>query len=122
VSFRKSINYITLAIFAPILIVAGVAGFIVPTELSLTSGAPAYNVFHIIFGVLGLLLVWAKKELFISSFNVGFGLIDLYQAMASYLHLPPEQYFLWTKADDILHVLLGLILVIVGAYGLMKKS
>lgn len=117
---NKSLNFITLAIFAPVLVIAGIAGFLVPAEHSLTSGAPAYNVFHLIFGVIGLLVVWTRKELWLSSFNFGFGLIDLYQALASTLHLPPEKYFLWTKVDDILHLLIGLALVIIGLYGLFK--
>jgi len=50
-------------------------------------------------------------------FNMGFGLIDLYQAWASFAHLPPEQYFLWTRVDDILHVVIGTSLVGIGLYG-----
>ena len=119
---NKSLNFITLAIFAPVLIIAGIAGFLVPAEHSLTSGAPAYNVFHLIFGVIGLLIVSTRKELWLSSFNFGFGLIDLYQALASAVHLPPEKYFIWTKVDDILHVLIGLALGIIGVYGLFKLN
>jgi hypothetical protein len=117
---NKSANYITLAIFAPLLVLIGIAGFLVPARLSLTSGAPAYNIFHICFGTLGLLLVLSRKESLISTFNLGFGLIDLYQALASVLQLPPQQYFLWTRVDDLLHILIGLILVIIGCLGLMK--
>jgi hypothetical protein len=93
----------------------------VPQEVSLTSGAPAYNVFHIVFGLLGLLLLWSKREWLISAFNAGFGLIDLYQAWASYADLPPKQYFLWTRVDDILHVVIGLTLFVIGCYGLLKQ-
>jgi hypothetical protein len=117
---NKSLNFTTLAIFAPVLILAGIAGFVIPVEQSLTSGAPAYNIFHIVFGTIGLLVVWTRNEQWLSSFNFGFGLVDLYQALASALHLPPEKYFLWTKVDDILHVLIGLALVIIGVYGLFK--
>jgi hypothetical protein len=117
---KKSINYITLPIFAPVLILTGVAGFLIPAHRSLTSGAPAYNVFHIVFGFIGLVVLWTGKEMLVNSFNAGFGLIDLYQAVASYAHLPPEQYFLWTPVDDILHVLIGLALVIIGGYGMLK--
>jgi hypothetical protein len=119
---RKSLNFITLAIFAPVLIIAGLAGFLVPPEHSLTSGAPAYNVFHLVFGALGLLLAWKRNERWLSLFNFGFGLIDLYQALASVLHLPPENYFLWTRVDDILHVVIGLALVTIGAYGLRQHA
>jgi len=119
---KKSTNRITLAIFAPILILVGVAGFLIPAQQSLTSGAPAYNIFHLVFGALGLVLVWLASERLVSLFNAGFGLIDLYQALASRLDLFPEQYFLWTKVDDILHILIGLALVIIGAYGLLKRK
>ena len=119
---NKSLNFITLAIFAPVLIIAGIAGFLVPPEHSLTSGAPAYNIFHLIFGATGLLILSTRNELWLSSFNFGFGLIDLYQALASVLHLPPEKYFLWTRVDDILHVLIGLALVAIGGYYLFKPS
>ncbi|HEX4900708.1 MAG TPA: hypothetical protein VFV61_09260 [Pyrinomonadaceae bacterium] len=119
---QRSANHITLAIFAPLLIVVGVAGFLVPAHLSLTSGAPAYNVFHICFGLLGLLVLWARKERWISLFNAGFGLIDLFQALASYTDLTPKQYFLWTRVDDILHVVIGLTLLIIGCYGLVREK
>jgi len=100
--------------------VIGVAGFLVPARLSLTSGAPPYNLFHIFFGIVGLLLVLSRKESGIRAFNLLFGLIDLYQALASFLNLPPKQYFLWTRTDDLLHILIGLILVIIGCFGLTK--
>ena len=115
-----SINYITLAIFAPILILVGVAGFFVPADLTLTSGAPAYNVFHIAFGLFGLVLLRHRNELAISAFNAAFGLIDLYQALASYFGWPPKEYFLWTRVDDILHVVIGFTLLAIGIYGLYQ--
>lgn len=115
------LNFITLAIFAPVLVLVGIAGFIIPPERSLTSGATPYNIFHIAFGLVGLLCVWSRNGRLISGFNFGFGLIDLYQAVASYLHLPPEQYFLWTKVDDILHVVIGAFLLAVGAAGLLRN-
>ena len=119
---KKSINHITLAVFAPLLILVGVAGFLVPAQHSLTSGAPAYNLFHLFFGSAGLIVLWSRKELLAGLFNTGFGLIDLYQALASYMHLPPEQYFHWTRLDDILHILIGLALVIIGSYGIAKRG
>ena len=118
---KKTANYITLAIFAPLLILVGVAGFLIPPEKSLTSGAAPYNWFHIFFGVLGLLVLWSKKERLVSLFNAGFGLIDLYQAVASFVHLPPEKYFLWTGVDDILHIVIGLVLLLIGSYGLARN-
>ncbi len=116
------VNYLTLAVFGPVLIIVGVAGFLIPPALSLTSGAPPYNLFHIFFGLVGLAIVLSQNEAGASFFNAGFGLIDLYQALASYFHLPPEKYFLWTRADDILHILIGAALVIIGCYGILKRE
>jgi len=118
---NKSLNQITLTILAPLLMLTGIAGFLIPAQYSLMSGATPYNLFHLIFGAIGLLLVTAtKSELGASLFNFGFGVIDLYQVLASVVGLTPIQYFYWTYADDVVHVVLGFALVIIGGYGLRQ--
>lgn len=116
---KKSLNYITLAVFAPILILAGVLGFVLPDEF--LSNAPAYNIFHIIFGVIGLMLVFAQNQNQIRAFNISFGVIDLYQALASFMDWFPESYFEWKTADDILHIIIGAVLVLIGLFGKSEK-
>jgi len=117
---NKSLNQITLTIVAPLLMLAGIAGFVLPERYSLFSGATPYNLFHLIFGAIGLLLLSAQNDLWPSLFNFVFGLIDLYQVLASVVGLSPIQYFHWTYADDVVHVLLGFALTIIGGYGLLK--
>lgn len=117
---KKSANRIALMVFAPVLILTGIAGFLIPADKGLTSGAMPYNVFHIVFGCLGIALWLLRNEWLAINFNIGFGLIDLYQALASYAHLFPERLFHWTKADDILHVVIGLALIMIGCYGIIK--
>lgn len=118
----KSLNYKVLLIFAPILVLIGVLGFITPASTSLTSGAAPYNIFHIIFGLIGLFILFTGKESYIRGFNIGFGLIDLYQAMASFLNLYPKEIFKWTRVDDVLHIVIGAALVAVGLYGFKLKT
>lgn len=119
---NKTLNQITLTILAPLLMLAGIAGFIIPEQYSLFSGAAPYNLFHLIFGAIGLFLVTAtKSDFWASLFNFGFGLIDLYQVLASVVGLTPIQYFHWTYFDDVVHVLLGFALTIIGGYGLSRK-
>lgn len=108
------LNYFTLLIFAPVLILTGISGFILPGALM--SNAASYNIFHIMFGFIGLVCVLSKKENLIRGFNIGFGLIDLYQALASFMNWFPEQYFQWKTADDILHILIGGALVAIGLF------
>ena len=108
------LNYFTLLIFAPILILTGILGFILPDGLM--SNAPSYNIFHIIFGIIGSVCVFSKKENLIRSFNICFGLIDLYQAVANWMNWFPEQYFQWKTADDMLHILIGGALVVIGLF------
>jgi len=116
-----TLNQKTLKIFAPLLILIGIAGFVIPERYSLTSGAAPYNLFHILFGAIGLMLLMTNKDALASLFNFGFGLIDLYQVLASVVGLTPIQYFHWTFVDDVLHVLIGFALVLIGAYGLRRK-
>lgn len=107
-------------VLAPLLMLTGIAGFVIPPQYNLMSGATPYNLFHIIFGAIGLLVTMTNNDLWASSFNFGFGLIDLYQVLASVVGLTPIQYFYWTYVDDVVHVLLGFALVIIGSYGLKR--
>jgi hypothetical protein len=109
-------NTLTIAVLAPILVVVGILGFVIPAEKAATSGAPAYNVFHIVFGVTGIVLALTGNDAAIRTFNIGFGAIDLYQAVASRAHWWPERSFRWTKIDDLLHVVIGMFLVVVGIF------
>lgn len=111
------LNFYVLLVFAPLLVVVGILGFIIPENKSLTSGAPAYNVFHIVFGLIGIGLVYSQCGGCIRAFNIGFGLIDLYQAVASFLGWFPKAQFQWTRVDDVLHIVIGGALVIVGVVG-----
>ena len=115
---NKTLNQKTLMVLAPLLILTGIAGFLIPQQYNLMSGAAPYNMFHLIFGALGLVLISANNDLLASAFNFGFGVIDLYQVLASVVGLTPIQYFLWTYADDVAHVILGFALVIIGGYGI----
>ena len=89
---NKTLNQKTLAVLAPLLILTGIAGFLIPERYTMMSGAAPYNLFHIIFGVAGLWLVMTNSDLWASICNFVFGLIDLYQALASVVGLTPIQY------------------------------
>jgi len=117
---NKTLNQKTLLVLGPLLLLTGIAGFVIPERYSLMSSAAPYNLFHIIFGSIGLLLTMANNDLLASAFNLGFGLIDLYQVLASVVGLAPIQYFHWTYGDDVVHVLLGFALMFIGGYGLWK--
>ncbi|MEP7339988.1 MAG: hypothetical protein ABI977_19775 [Acidobacteriota bacterium] len=112
-----NLNFLTLAIFAPILVLIGILGFIIPANKSPTSGATPYNIFHIVFGLVGAIIALNGHPGAILTFNIGFGLIDLYQAVASYANLFPKQFFKWTRVDDILHIVIGALLVLIGIFG-----
>jgi hypothetical protein len=117
---RKDLNTVVLAIFAPVLILTGALGFVLPPGPM--SAAPAYNIFHIAFGALGTALVLTRRDPAIRAFNIGFGLIDLYQALASALDLFPAEHFRWQTADDVLHVVIGAALVAVGLFGRRREA
>ncbi len=114
-------NTAVLKLFGPVLVVTGVLGFVLPPAMSLMSGAAPYNVFHIAFGLVGTALAFRGSARHAALFNAAFGAIDLYQAVASVARLPPAEAFAYKPADDVLHVVIGLALVAVGALGLRPK-
>lgn len=115
------LNRVTLLLLAAILVTAGILGFALPPGTGLTSDAMPYNVFHLAFGALGGAIALCGRWGHARAFNIGFGLIDLYQAVASAMGLFPAAYFLWNRADDIIHVIFGIVLVAVGLLGGRKK-
>lgn len=113
-------NVQLLTWFAPLLLAAGVLGFVVPPHLALMSGAPAYNVFHLLAGSIGSFIVLRRLSPAAATFNLVFGAIDLYQALAGLTGLFPARLFALRPADHVLHVGFGLLLAGVGYLG--KKS
>lgn len=113
---KKPLNSLLLTAFAPILIVAGILGFVTPPSLALMSGATPYNLFHIFFGLVGVGVLATKRVSLAKLFNIGFGAIDLYQAVASFAGLFPTTLFAYKRADDVLHIVLGLLLVGIGLF------
>ena len=109
-----------LTAFAPLLILTGLLGFVLPPELSLMSGAPAYNVFHLLAGGVGLVLVLRRAAAGAVTFNLVFGCIDLYQAVAGLTGWFPARLFALKPADHVVHVLVGFFLLAVGYLG--RKS
>jgi hypothetical protein len=116
-----SLNRLTLFILGCILVVAGTGAFLVPGVGNLTSIAPLYNAFHIIFGLTAFGFLLSNRERCISGFNFVFGMFDVYQFFANRFDLFPQKYFAWKPADDWLHVTLGSALVIIGYLGFLRK-
>ncbi|MGZ6982446.1 MAG: DUF4383 domain-containing protein [Ilumatobacteraceae bacterium] len=114
---RRDVSRSVLRVFGPTLIVTGLLGFVVPQRKALTSGAPAYNIFHLVFGSLGIACAASRRRGPARAFNIGFGAIDLYQAVASRRGWSPQRWFRWKAADDVLHVGIGAALVIAGLCG-----
>jgi hypothetical protein len=119
---NRTLNQTTLTILAPLLVLTGIAGFVIPERYTLMSGAAPYNMFHLLCGAIGLVLLASKSDLVASVFNFGFGLIDLYQVLASVVGLTPIEYIHWTYVDDLVHVILGFALVLIGGYGIRRRS
>lgn len=116
-STDRDVNRFVTKVFGPTLILTGIAGFVIPAKKAATSGAPAYNIFHLFFGALGIAA--SRRRGTARAFNIGFGAIDLYQALASRRGLFPQRWFRWKTADDALHVAIGAGLV---AAGLIQRG
>jgi hypothetical protein len=104
------------------LLAAGVLGFVTPPQLALMSGAPAYDVFHLLAGALGLWFALGRRVSAAIAFNLVFGGIDLYQALAGLTGWFPAHLFGLRPADHAVHLLFGALLVGVGYLGTRPRS
>ena len=110
-------NLVVAGALAPLLVLTGALGFALPPDWALLSGRPACNLFHIAGGLAGIALVLRAGGRGAVGFNLAFGLIDLYQAVAGSVGLFPAPWFAYQPLDDVLHITLGLGLVGLGALG-----
>ena len=113
----EACNAMVASVLAPLLVLTGALGFALPSRWALLSGAPAYNLFHGVTGMIGIWLVIHAGGRGAVAFNLGFGLVDLYQALAGSVGLFPAALFAYRPLDDVLHVVLGLGLVGLGVLG-----
>ena len=97
-------NLVVAGALAPLLVLTGALGFALPPDWALLSGRPAYNLFHIAGGLAGIALVLRAGGRGAVGFNLAFGLIDLYQAVAGSVDLFPAALFAYQPLDDVLHV------------------
>jgi hypothetical protein len=112
------LNVQVLRAFGPLLTATGFLAYFQPPSPWRMSNAAPYNDFHIAFGVVGTALgFWGTAES-CAWFNFLFGLVDLYQLAAGRLKLWPNEHFKYTVMDDVMHLIFGAGLAIVGASSL----
>ena len=97
---------------------AGAMGFVAPADKGPMCSAAPYNVFHLVAGGVGLRIAMTKNARVASWFNLTFGLIDLYQALAGVSGIFPSRLFRLRPADHVVHLVLGVVLAFVGWRGL----
>jgi hypothetical protein len=107
--------------FGAILILTGVVGLVWRDPAGLMSQAVPYDVFHVAFGTLGLMLGLRRRPVPAALFNLGFGLVDLYQVLAGLLGLFPAGLFALEAGDHLVHLVLGVALMACGLAGLRRR-
>jgi hypothetical protein len=106
-------NRVALGAMVLLLLAAALLGELGPAGASLTSAATPYNVFHLVAAAVGLAVFSSGSARAAAGFNFGFGLIDLYQAVAGVWGWAPARLFQLRPADHVIHVVLGAALVAV---------
>jgi hypothetical protein len=107
--------------FGAILVLTGVLGLVHPDPEGMMSQALPYDLFHIAFGTLGVTLGLRRAAVGAAAFNVGFGLIDLWQVVAGLTGAFPAALFALRPADHAVHLVLGGVLVGCGVAGLRRR-
>jgi hypothetical protein len=113
-SFSKNSNLLILKILSPLLLMLGVAGYLLPKEYSFICRDCYYNLLHINLGMMGFIMLFASNQALIRLYNIFLGFLFFYQATASLLNIFPARLFHYTCIDDIFHTDLGCMLLLVG--------
>ena len=106
-----------LGILSSILVIAGTLGLLFPAHMTFTTAAAPFHQFHIVSGLLGGVIALFGRNGHTRAFHLAFGLASLYQAVASYTGLFPATYFRCTRADDVVHMVLGVALIALAGLG-----
>jgi hypothetical protein len=115
-------NLLVAGIFGAILIVTGLVGLVARDPAGLMSQAVPYDLFHIAFGSLAVGLALRRQRTGAALFNLGFGLIDLWQVVAGLSRLFPAALFALKPGDHIVHLVLGVVLTACGLAGLRRAT
>jgi hypothetical protein len=107
--------------FGAILILTGLSGLLLRDPSGLMSQAVPYDLFHLAFGALGLTLGLRRSPAAAARFNLGFGLVDLYQVVAGLSGTFPAGLFALRPGDHAVHLVLGVLLVFCGVAGLSGR-
>jgi hypothetical protein len=107
--------------FGALLVLTGAMGLLRPEPGGLMSQAVPYDIFHIAFGALGLTVGLRRAPGESAAFNLGFGLIDLWQVVAGWSGVFPAPLFALRPADHVVHLVVGVLLVACGAAGLRRR-
>jgi len=111
---QKNLNFLILKFLAPILILIGVLGYIIPNEYNLMSNENFYNLFQINIGLIGMILLFTMNIKLIRGFNIALGAFNIYQVFSSYFGIFPDELFNYTLTDDIVHLDIGIALLFIG--------
>jgi hypothetical protein len=111
----------TALVFSLVLVYAGVSALVAPGAGAMST-APAYAWFHLAGAVVGVWAFALAQGAWSPAFLAAFGLLDLYQGAASVLGWFPIAFFRWTPADDLVHFVLGTVLVVGGILGFRTRK
>lgn len=114
-------NLIVAGVFGAILILTGIVGLVAQDPAGLMSQAVPYDLFHVAFGSLAVGLAWKRRYTGAALFNLGFGLVDLWQVVAGLTGLFPAALFALKPGDHLVHLVIGVVLGACGMAGLRSR-
>ena len=106
-------NILALGIFSALILLMGAMAFLMPENLPLLSTEYPYNLFRVNIGLIGIIMALFNDQKITRYSNFILGIIIAYQALASYLHLYPEEFFQWTFMDNIVNGDIGLAMILI---------
>ena len=119
---KRTLNLVMLTGLAPILVGIGCINFFLPAYINWINTSLYTNIFFIIAGIIGSVLVIKKSDANAKRFNLVLGMTFLSFVIANFAGLYPATIVEWTSLDDSVHLIMSTSLILVGIHGQKKQE
>jgi hypothetical protein len=105
-------NTFALGIFSALFLLIGAIAFLIPENMPFLSTTYPYNLFRVNIGLIGIIMALFNDKTITKYSNLALGLVITYQAVASLLHIYPDDFFKYTILDNIVNMDIGLAMLL----------
>lgn len=114
----KNPNYWFLLLSALVMIAIATASYFIPSKIPFATDGLFMKLYRLNYGILAIMALLSNNLMIIRTYLILTGWLMIFFVVSTWIDFPPEGFFQFTKADNILHSNIGVISIFVAViYG-----